>query len=163
MTDSLPDAPPGPAASAPPGWYQASDGQWYPTQQLPQPPPQFQQHAAHYGQPMQPNGVTLAKPSSNMVGAVLATLLCFFPLGIVACIYASQVDSKWNAGDRAGAIAASKSARLFSNLALGAAALIFASVVAFSVLISTTSHPSSAYTRCIADPATTIEQCQRLR
>jgi Interferon-induced transmembrane protein len=147
------------ATSAPPGWYQAGDGQWYPTQPLPQ-PPAYQHHN------MNPGADSVSKPSSNMVGAVLATLFCFFPLGIVACIYASQVDGKWHAGDRIGAVTASKQARLFSNLALGVAVLLFGSIIAVAALgasANKSSSRTSAYINCLADPQTTFAQCQRYR
>lgn len=43
------------------------------------------------------------KPSSNMLWAVLATFFGFTFLGIAAIVKASQVDPKWEAGDREGA------------------------------------------------------------
>lgn len=46
-----------------------------------------------------------------MVLAVLSTIFCCLPLGIVAIIYASKVDNLYMAGDYAGALSASKSAR----------------------------------------------------
>jgi hypothetical protein len=137
--------------SAPPGWYQAADGQWYPTQPLPAPP-----------SPATSPAGDMSKPKTNMVSAVLATLFCFFPLGVVACIFASQVDSKWNAGDRAGAIAASKQARLFANLALGAMLLIVAGIIAIAALGSNASSKysgSSAYINCMNRADTTAAQC----
>lgn len=42
-------------------------------------------------------------PSSYLGWSIAATLLCCLPTGIVAIIYASQVSSKWAAGDRMGA------------------------------------------------------------
>ena len=56
-------------------------------------------------QPMMP------KPGNNMLMAVLTTIFCCLPLGIAGIIYASKVDSLYNAGDYAGAVAAAKSAR----------------------------------------------------
>jgi len=43
------------------------------------------------------------KPANNLVAAILVSLFCCLPFGIPAIIYAAQVDSKYNAGDRAGA------------------------------------------------------------
>ena len=43
--------------------------------------------------------------------AVLTTVFCCLPLGIVGIIYASKVDNLYYAGDYAGAVAAAKSAR----------------------------------------------------
>ena len=58
--------------------------------------------------------------------SILCTLCCCLPFGIVAIIYASQVNTKAAAGDYAGAQAASKSAKLWCwiSFGLGAAATI---------------------------------------
>ncbi len=37
-------------------------------------------------------------PSSNMVWAILTTIFCCLPFGIVAIVYASKVDGMWQAG-----------------------------------------------------------------
>jgi hypothetical protein len=63
--------------------------------------------------PLQP------KPANYLVWAILATLLCCLPFGIVGIIFAAQVDSKYNAGDYAGAQLASGRAKLWSWLAFG--------------------------------------------
>ncbi|MEC5395008.1 CD225/dispanin family protein [Bergeyella sp. RCAD1439] len=44
-------------------------------------------------------------PNNNLVYAILSTILCCPPMGIYAIIKATEVNSKWNAGDKAGAIA----------------------------------------------------------
>jgi hypothetical protein len=54
------------------------------------------------------------KPDSYLVWAILSTLLCCLPLGIVSIVYAAQVDSKWAAGDFAGAEASSANAKKFA-------------------------------------------------
>ena len=46
-----------------------------------------------------------------LVWAIVTTLFCCMPLGIVSIVYASQVDGKRAAGDLNGAMAASRSAR----------------------------------------------------
>ena len=48
--------------------------------------------------------------------SILTTLLCCLPLGVVAIVFAAQVNSKQAAGDYAGALEASKKAKLFSTL-----------------------------------------------
>jgi hypothetical protein len=45
------------------------------------------------------------------VWAILTTLFCCLPFGIVSIVYAARVDSKYNAGDLAGSREASDSAR----------------------------------------------------
>lgn len=59
------------------------------------------------GQPPQP------APSvpNHLVGAILATLFCCLPFGIVSICYSTSVDKKLAAGDVAGAKAASDKAK----------------------------------------------------
>jgi len=45
------------------------------------------------------------------VQAILVTLCCCLPVGIVSIIYATQVNTKRDAGDVAGALEASENAR----------------------------------------------------
>lgn len=52
-----------------------------------------------------------AKPSSYMWLAILSTLLCCLPLGIVSIVYASKVDSNWATGNYNDAIANSEKAK----------------------------------------------------
>ncbi|AWH54992.1 hypothetical protein C1924_18265 [Stenotrophomonas sp. ESTM1D_MKCIP4_1] len=40
---------------------------------------------------------------NNLVWAILSTILCCLPLGIVSIVYAAQVNGKLAAGDTAGA------------------------------------------------------------
>jgi hypothetical protein len=49
-----------------------------------------------------------------LVWAILVTLFCFLPTGIVAIVYASQVSSKLAAGDYAGAVESSNKAKTWS-------------------------------------------------
>lgn len=68
----------------------------------PQPQQQPQQ------QPMQPC------PDSNLVWAILSTIFCCLPFGIVAIIYACKVNDRYIMGDIQGAIDASKKAKNWS-------------------------------------------------
>jgi hypothetical protein len=54
------------------------------------------------------------KPQNYLVWAIVTTLLCCLPLGVVSIIFAAQVDSKWNAGDYQGAMDASNNARTWA-------------------------------------------------
>lgn len=74
-----------------------------------------EQPATGYGMPAQPQyeapvqaAVTEPCPPTNLVWAILTTLLCCLPAGIVAIIYATRVTSKYNAGDLEGAKRASE-------------------------------------------------------
>jgi hypothetical protein len=59
-----------------------------------------------------------------LVQAILVTLCCCLPAGVVAIIYAAQVNSKLNAGDIAGAEAASRNAKLWSWIGFGVGAVV---------------------------------------
>jgi hypothetical protein len=51
--------------------------------------------------------------------SIVVTLCCCLPLGIVGIIFATQVNSKLAQGDTAGALEASRKAKLFTLLGLG--------------------------------------------
>lgn len=64
-------------------------------------------------QPPPPNGYQEFVPN-HLVWAILSTLFCCLPLGIVSIVYASQVDGKRAAGDISGAREASRKAGLWA-------------------------------------------------
>src|SRR5262245_40539141 len=63
-------------------------------------------------------------PHSSMLAAVLATLFCFFPLGLVAIIYALQVRPRWKRGDESGARHAAEMAEKLSFAAVGVTVIL---------------------------------------
>lgn len=65
-----------------------------------------------------------APPPNNLVLAILVTILCCWPLGIPAIIFAAQVNSKFAQGDYAGAEDSSKKAKMWSIIALCAGLLV---------------------------------------
>ena len=69
-----------------------------------------------------PPGAQPAIPN-YLVPAILVTVLCCLPAGIVAIVYAAQVNSKLAGGDIAGAQLASKNAKMWCWIS-GAAALV---------------------------------------
>ncbi|HEY8820586.1 MAG TPA: CD225/dispanin family protein [Dermatophilaceae bacterium] len=71
----------------------------------PPPPPSF-----GYG------GVQGTAPPNYLVWAILSTVLCCLPLGVVSIVFSTQVNSKWATGDVAGAQAASEKAKKFAML-----------------------------------------------
>ncbi len=71
------------------------------------------------------------KPDNFLVWSILSTVLCCLPLGIVAIIYSTKVDSLWQQGDKNGAIDAAKKAKMFCLIAVGCG--IFALIVSFII------------------------------
>jgi hypothetical protein len=57
------------------------------------------------------------------------------PLGVVAVIFAAQVNGKVAAGDIAGATDSSKKAKMFSFIAIGLGLLMIVCYILFIVLI----------------------------
>jgi hypothetical protein len=78
----------------------------------PPPPPQ-----PSYGGPGP--GAPATQVPNYLVQSILVTLCCCLPLGVVAIIFSAQVNSKLAAGDVAGAMDASRKAKLFCWIALG--------------------------------------------
>lgn len=61
-----------------------------------------------------------AEPVQNyLIPAILSTIFCCLPLGVVSIIFATQVNSKVAAGDMVGAAEASKKAKMFMFIAVG--------------------------------------------
>jgi hypothetical protein len=70
----------------------------------PPPPPPFGS--------MPPGQPSMGSPPPNyLVWSILTTIFCCLPLGIVSIVFAAQVNSKWAAGDVAGAQDSSAKAR----------------------------------------------------
>jgi hypothetical protein len=55
----------------------------------------------------------------NYLIPAIISLFCCLPLGVVGVIFAAQVNGKVAAGDTAGALDASKKAKMFSFIAIG--------------------------------------------
>lgn len=83
-----------------------------------------------------PGGAT--PPPNHLVWAILSTLFCCLPLGIASIVFAAQVNSKWQAGDVAGAQHASDRARTFAlwGTIIGAVLLVLYVVAAVAGLVS---------------------------
>jgi hypothetical protein len=91
--------------------------------------------------PPQPTAGTTNVPN-YLVPAILSVFCCW-PLSIVAIIFAAQVNGKVASGDIAGAVDASKKAKLFSFIAIGiglAVGLIYVLLMFLGVGLSALSN-----------------------
>ena len=75
----------------------------------PPPPPAYPQGSY--------SGAPAAAVPNYLVPSILVTLCCCLPFGIVAIVYAAQVNSKLAAGDVTGATVASRNARMWCIIA----------------------------------------------
>lgn len=83
-----------------------------------------------YGQPQKPiNGTTY------LIFAIISTLLCCLPLGIVAIVYACKINSLQKNGDYAGAQNAAKKAKMFTIIGTVAALVVSIFYIIFAVVI----------------------------
>ncbi len=55
-------------------------------------------------------------PKNWLVESILVTLFCCLPFGIAGIVFAAQVNSKWAAGDYAGAQQSSKDAAKWTKI-----------------------------------------------
>jgi len=85
----------------------------------------------------QPGGYAPAgpPPDNYLIWAILATLFCFWPTGIVAIVKSANVNSRWAVGDVQGAMDASRSAKTWTKWTVLAAVIVWVAVIAFYVVI----------------------------
>lgn len=62
------------------------------------------------------------KPDNFLPWAIISTILCCLPFGIVAIVYATQVDSYWFSGNYEASRRAAKNARTWTWVSVGVAA-----------------------------------------
>jgi Interferon-induced transmembrane protein len=103
-----PGQPPGPQGQQP-GWQGQQSG--WPGQP---PGPQGQQPG---WQGQQPDWQGQQQPDNYLVWAILSTIFCCLPFGIVSIIYSTKVTGLWAQGQYAEALAASNNAKKWAIIA----------------------------------------------
>jgi uncharacterized membrane protein YozB (DUF420 family) len=98
----------------------------------PPPPPPPPPSSSPYGG----QGAQGAPPPNYLVWAILTTILCCLPLGVVSIVFSTQVNSKWALGDVAGAQEASAKAKKFATWSAIAWAVVVVLYVIFFVLLA---------------------------
>jgi hypothetical protein len=76
------------------------------------------------------------KPPNYLVVAILTTLFCCLPFGIVSIVYAAQVDSKYNSGDYAGSLASSENAKKWAIISAVVAVALTLGWILFVVALA---------------------------
>ena len=90
----------------------------------------YGQQVGYYGQ--QPQRYAEGTVPNYLIQSILATVFCCWPIGIVAIIFAAQVNSKLAAGDYQGAVDASNKAKTWTYWSFGLGAGI---VVLYIVMV----------------------------
>jgi hypothetical protein len=83
------------------------------------PSPQWQPPQALAYQGVYPPGYTSSPPPNYLVQAILVTVFCCLPFGIVSIVYAAQVNGKHQGGDHVGAMESSGKAKFWCWMAFG--------------------------------------------
>ena len=105
-------------------------------------------------QGQQPGWPGQREPDNYLVWAILTTVLCCLPLGIVSIVYSTKVSGLWSQGRYAEAQAASESAKKWAIIAAIVGAVVgvivvilyvFIFAVAVSNMPSTTTTTFSGY------------------
>ena len=75
-----------------------------------------------------------AQPKNWLVESILVTIFCCLPFGVAGIVFASQVNSKFAAGDYAGALTASKEAGKWTKIGFWIGIICIAAYLAFVFL-----------------------------
>lgn len=98
-----------------PVWYDGLSD-WTPAGQIPELSVLFAGYQQPGYQQVQYSDNIQVCPKTWLLESILVTLFCCMPFGIVGIVYASQVESKYNAGNFAGAMQASKNAGKWTKI-----------------------------------------------
>lgn len=79
-------------------------------------------------------------PSSHLAWAILTTLFCCLPFGVVSIVFAAQVNSKWTVGDYAGAQAYSSKAKGWATASTICGVVV---LVIYGIIFLATLHSSN--------------------
>jgi Interferon-induced transmembrane protein len=80
----------------------------------------------------------------NYLIPAIISALCCFPLGIISIIFAAQVNGKVASGNIAGALDASKKAKMFSYIFIGLGIVLWGAYLLFGFVIGGLSILSNA-------------------
>ena len=87
----------------------------------------------------QPGAASPRDVPNYLVQAAIVTIFCCMPFGIVAIVFAAQVNGKLESGDREGALQASRKAKLWSWVSFGVGLglmILYGLIMLVAVLLS---------------------------
>jgi hypothetical protein len=144
--------PPGPYGGSPeyqgqPEW-QGQQPEWH------GPPPGWQGQPPAGWPPPQPGWQAQREPENYLVWAILCTVLCCLPFGIVSIVYSTKVSGLWSQGRYAEAQAAADNAKKWAIIGAIVGGVfwvimvmlyVFVGIVAVSHFPTTTTTTFSGY------------------
>ncbi|NUR84186.1 MAG: CD225/dispanin family protein [Nonomuraea sp.] len=79
--------------------------------------------------------------------AIISTVLCCLPLGVVSIVFSSQVNTKWAAGDYQGAIDSSEKAKKWwiASMITGGVLIVLYLILVVGLGIFSSSISNSSY------------------
>ncbi|WP_144209772.1 CD225/dispanin family protein [Mycobacterium tilburgii] len=137
--------------SYPPGPYEGSS-EW---QDQPPPPDWQGQPQAGWPQPPQPGAWPgqqptgwpgQQEPDNYLVWAILCTVLCCLPFGIVSLVYSNKVSGLWAQGRVAEAQDASNNAKKWAIIGAVAGAVTYVVIGILYIVVAVSSIPSTTPT-----------------
>lgn len=75
------------------------------------------------------------KPSNYLALAILSTIFCCLPFGIVSIVFASKVDNQWYSGDYDGAVESARKAKTWFWLSFGLGLVLDIIITIYYVLV----------------------------
>ncbi|MDQ1629132.1 MAG: hypothetical protein QOI54_2876 [Actinomycetota bacterium] len=84
-------------------------------------------------------------PNNNLVWAILTTLFCCLPLGIVSIVKAAQVNGLWASGQFDAAHKSAQDAKKFAIWAAAVGGVLILIYIAFVVVIGVNAAKSGGY------------------
>jgi hypothetical protein len=78
-----------------------------------------------YGSPAYGGARPTGDVPNYLIWSIVTTLLCCLPAGVVAIVYSTQVNGKLQSGDYAGAVDASKKAKMWCLISAGTSVVFF--------------------------------------
>ncbi|XP_033124560.1 proline rich transmembrane protein 1B-like [Anneissia japonica] len=109
-----------------------------------QAPPVYNQPAGHSSYNVQPFTsmvVERTRPENYLVMAILVTLCCCFPFGLIGVAYSISSSNRFDSGDDAGAMAAANLAKKWSITGLVFGIVIIVLSLTFVILVNTVLVP----------------------
>lgn len=103
--------------------------------QQPTPPAFEPQRHHHQASPMDiDERLRYARPASGLIWAILATIFCCLPCGVVAIVYAARVEYLWDIGNYERAMSAAKNARNWTLVSVFSSVILW---ILYMILVMT--------------------------